>query len=69
MSVRIDHGVTAGTFSLDGETFDVDNNVWVIGDDDQCIVLDAPHDVKAIREVIGGRRVLAIVCTHAHDAT
>ncbi|BCR81997.1 MBL fold metallo-hydrolase [Arachnia rubra] len=67
MSVRIDHGVTAGTFSLDGETFDVDNNVWVIGDDDQCIVLDAPHDVKAIREVIGGRRVLAIVCTHAHD--
>ena len=67
MSVRIDHGVTVGTFSLDGETFDVDNNVWVIGDDDQCIVLDAPHDVKAIREVIGGRRVLAIVCTHAHD--
>lgn len=67
MSVRIDHGVTAGTFSLDGETFDVDNNVWVIGDDDQCIVLDAPHDVKAIREVISGRRVLAIVCTHAHD--
>ena len=67
MSVRIDHGVTAGTFSLDGETFDVDNNVWVIGDDDQCIVLDAPHDVKAIREVIGGRRVRAIVCTHAHD--
>ena len=67
MSVRIDHGVTVGTFSLDGETFDVDNNVWVIGDDDQCIVLDAPHDIKAIREVIGGRRVLAIVCTHAHD--
>lgn len=67
MSVWIDHGVTAGTFSLDGETFDVDNNVWVIGDDDQCIVLDAPHDIKAIREVISGRRVLAIVCTHAHD--
>ena len=35
---------------------------------DQCTsFLDAPHDVKAIREVIGGRRVLAIVCTHAHD--
>jgi glyoxylase-like metal-dependent hydrolase (beta-lactamase superfamily II) len=65
--VRIDHGVTSGTFSLDGETFDVDNNVWVVGNDDECLIIDAPHDVKGILEVVGGRRVLAIVCTHAHD--
>jgi glyoxylase-like metal-dependent hydrolase (beta-lactamase superfamily II) len=65
--VRIDHGVTSGQFSLDGETFDVDNNVWVIGDDDECIVVDAPHDVGGILQVVGGRRVLGIVCTHAHD--
>ena len=65
--VRIDHGVTSGTFSLDGETFDVDNNVWVVGNDDECLVIDAPHDVEGILEVIDGRRVLAIVCTHAHD--
>ena len=65
--VRIDHGVTSGTFSLDGETFDVDNNVWVVGNDDECLVIDAPHDVKGILEVVDGRRVLAIVCTHAHD--
>ena len=67
MTARIDHGVTSGTFSLDGETFDVDNNVWVIGDDDECIVLDAPHSVEEILEVIAGRKVTAIVCTHAHD--
>ena len=65
--VRIDHGTTSGTFSLDGETFDVDNNVWVVGDEDECIVIDAPHDVAGIRAVIGGRRVLAIICTHGHD--
>ncbi len=65
--VRVDHAVTSGTFSLDGETFDVDNNVWVVGNDDECVVIDAPHDVAAILEVIGGRRVLAILCTHAHD--
>jgi glyoxylase-like metal-dependent hydrolase (beta-lactamase superfamily II) len=65
--VRIDCGVTSGTFSLDGETFDVDNNVWVIGNDDECLVVDAPHSVPDIQAVIGGRRVLAIVCTHAHD--
>ena len=67
MTVRIDHAVTSGTFSLDGETFDVDNNVWVIGDDVECIVIDAPHDVEAILSVIGGRQVVAIACTHAHD--
>ncbi|WP_182881151.1 MBL fold metallo-hydrolase [Microbispora sp. H10949] len=67
MSARIDHAVTSGTFSLDGQTFDVDNNVWVLGDDAECVVFDAPHDVKAITDVIAGRRVLAILATHAHD--
>ena len=66
-NARIDHRVTAGTFSLDGQTFDVDNNVWVVGDDTECVVIDAPHDVQAILEVVGDRRVLAVLCTHAHD--
>jgi glyoxylase-like metal-dependent hydrolase (beta-lactamase superfamily II) len=57
----------SGTFTLDGDTFDVDNNVWVIGDDEECVVVDAPHDVDAILAVVGGRKVKAIVCTHAHD--
>lgn len=63
----IAHGITSGTFTLDGETFDVDNNVWAIGDDRECIVLDAPHDVAAILRVVGDRELRAIVCTHAHD--
>ncbi len=66
-STRVDHTVTSGTFSLDGQTFEVDNNVWVVGDDAECIVIDAPHDVAAILEVVDGRKVLAVVCTHAHD--
>ena len=67
MSLRIDHAVTSGTFSLDGETFDVDNNIWVIGDDTECVVIDAPHSVDDILAVVGNRKVRAIVCTHAHD--
>jgi glyoxylase-like metal-dependent hydrolase (beta-lactamase superfamily II) len=67
VTARIDHAVTSGTFSLDGQTFDVDNNVWVVGDDTECVVLDAPHDVAAIRRVVGDRRVVAILATHAHD--
>jgi glyoxylase-like metal-dependent hydrolase (beta-lactamase superfamily II) len=67
MPVRIDHTVTSGTFSLDGQTFDVDNNVWVLGDDTECVVIDAPHDVDAILAVVGGRTVTAVLATHAHD--
>ncbi len=64
---RIEHTVTSGTFFLDGQTFDVDNNVWVVGDDVECVIIDAPHDVAAIVELVGDRKVVAIVCTHGHD--
>jgi glyoxylase-like metal-dependent hydrolase (beta-lactamase superfamily II) len=65
--LRVDHAVTSGTFSLDGETHQVDNNVWVVGDDDECVVIDAPHSVDDILAVVGGRTVKAIIATHAHD--
>lgn len=67
MTARVDHGTTSGTFSLDGETHEVENNVWVVGDDAECVVVDAPHDVEGILAVVGDRRVKAILCTHAHD--
>lgn len=65
--LRIDHATASGTFSLDGETFEVENNLWVLGDDAECIVIDAPHAVEPIVELVAGRRVIAVVCTHAHD--
>jgi glyoxylase-like metal-dependent hydrolase (beta-lactamase superfamily II) len=39
----------------------------VIGDDTECIVIDAPHSVEDILSLVGERKVRAIVCTHAHD--
>ncbi|MFJ2115967.1 MULTISPECIES: MBL fold metallo-hydrolase [unclassified Streptomyces] len=67
MAVRIDHLVTSGTFSLDGGDWDVDNNVWIVGDDSEAIVIDAAHDAAAIEAALGGRTLRAIVCTHAHN--
>ena len=67
MTARIDHAVVSGTFSLDGETHEVDNNVWVVGDDAECVVIDAPHSVSDILALVGDRTVRAILCTHAHD--
>lgn len=59
--------VTAGTFSLDGGTWEVENNVWLIGDAHEVLVIDPAHDLEAITAAIGARRVVAFVCTHAHD--
>jgi glyoxylase-like metal-dependent hydrolase (beta-lactamase superfamily II) len=67
MPTRIDKVVVSGVFSLDGQDFDVDNNVWLVGDDDEVLVIDAPHDAAPIVEAIGGRRVTAIVLTHGHN--
>ena len=45
MTARLEKTVTSGTFTLDGQTFDVDNNVWVLGDDEQCVVHIGFRDV------------------------
>ena len=66
-TVRVEKVVTSGTFSLDGGTWDVDNNVWLLGDDDDVLVIDAAHDAEAIKAAIGARRVNAILCTHGHN--
>ena len=66
-AVRVDHAVTSGTFSLDGQTFDVDNNVWVLGDDAECLVVDPAHDLDAVAALVAARTVVAVVLTHAHD--
>ncbi|MGA4986840.1 MBL fold metallo-hydrolase [Streptomyces sp. GESEQ-13] len=67
MTARIERIVTSGTFSLDGGTWDVDNNVWIIGDDDEVLVIDPAHDAQAVQKAIGARGVTAIVATHGHN--
>ncbi|MGP3999074.1 MBL fold metallo-hydrolase [Streptomyces sp. 8N706] len=66
-AVRVDHLVTSGTFSLDGGVWEVDNNVWLVGDDSEVYVIDAAHDADAVLTAVGDRRLLGIVCTHGHD--
>ncbi|VXB85788.1 Zn-dependent hydrolase [Arthrobacter sp. 9AX] len=67
MALTIENLVTSGTFSLDGGTWDVDNNVWIVGDDTECVIIDSPHDAAAIINQVRGRKVLAILQTHAHN--
>lgn len=65
--MTIEHLTTDGVFALDGQSFDVTNNVWLVGDDREVVVIDAPHDAATIAAAVAGRRVPMIVCTHGHN--
>ncbi|WP_037606174.1 MBL fold metallo-hydrolase [Streptacidiphilus rugosus] len=59
--------VTSGRFELDGGSWEVDNNVWLVGDENEVLVIDAAHDAEVIAAAVGSRRLVAIVSTHAHN--
>jgi glyoxylase-like metal-dependent hydrolase (beta-lactamase superfamily II) len=41
-------------------------NSWIVGDDDDVIVIDPGKDAAAVLDVVGEREVLAVICTHGH---
>lgn len=45
---------------------EVETNVWIVGDDEEAIVIDAAHDASAILAAVGDREVLAVIGTHGH---
>ena len=44
-----------------------DRNAWVIGDDDEVVVIDPGEDADAVLERVGEREILAVICTHGHE--
>ena len=65
--LRIERVVTKGTFALDGGTWDVDNNIWLIGDDTDVVIVDAAHEAQPIIDAVAGRNVTGVICTHGHN--
>jgi glyoxylase-like metal-dependent hydrolase (beta-lactamase superfamily II) len=45
-----------------------DVNAWLIGDDEEVIVIDPGSDVAAVLAAVGEREILAVICTHGHRA-
>ena len=66
-ATNIQRLVTSGTFELDGGSWDVDNNIWIVGDDSDVVVFDAAHTAEPIIDAVAGRNVIAVVCTHGHN--
>jgi glyoxylase-like metal-dependent hydrolase (beta-lactamase superfamily II) len=43
-------------------------NAWLIGDDDEVIVIDPGEDAASVLDQVGEREILAVICTHGHAA-
>jgi glyoxylase-like metal-dependent hydrolase (beta-lactamase superfamily II) len=60
MTTRIEH---VSSPAADGGD---DNHAWIIGDDDEVIVIDPGTDAASVLDAVGDREVLAVICTHGH---
>ncbi|MGW5336550.1 MBL fold metallo-hydrolase [Streptomyces bauhiniae] len=68
MTARVECVVTTGVLTgPDTDPTPMENNVWIVGDDEQAMVVDAAHEPDVIATALGDRRVVAIACTHAHS--
>ena len=43
-----------------------DASAWLIGDDEEVIVIDPGRDPADVLNAVGDREVLAVICTHGH---
>jgi glyoxylase-like metal-dependent hydrolase (beta-lactamase superfamily II) len=58
MGARVDR-IATGT---------ADGNAWVIGDDEEVIVIDPGEDTGPVFGAAGDREIIAVICTHGHAA-
>jgi glyoxylase-like metal-dependent hydrolase (beta-lactamase superfamily II) len=64
MTTRIDHFSSPAAADAGAGTDEV--NVWIVGDEDEVIVIDPGRDPAGVLDVVGDREVLAVICTHGH---
>lgn len=65
--LKVENVVTSGIFALDGGEWEVDNNIWIVGNNEEVYIIDAAHNATPIMNAVGGRKVKGILCTHAHN--
>ena len=64
MTTRIDQFSSPAAVGGGAGTDEV--NAWIIGDDEEVIVIDPGTDPAAVLDAVGDREVLAVICTHGH---
>jgi glyoxylase-like metal-dependent hydrolase (beta-lactamase superfamily II) len=67
VDARIEQVVTSGKVTLDDTEYDVESNTYIVGDDDEVIVIDPAFDADAILKEVGEREVMAVILTDGND--
>jgi glyoxylase-like metal-dependent hydrolase (beta-lactamase superfamily II) len=68
MQARIDRLVSPGVIAPEGGGHPRESNAWIVGDDEEVIVVDPGTDAAAVLAATAGREILAVICTHGHAA-
>jgi glyoxylase-like metal-dependent hydrolase (beta-lactamase superfamily II) len=66
MDARVERLWTPRVAEQDSAEVAAEQNTWIIGDDDEVIVIDPGEDADAVFEQVGDREILAVICTHGH---
>jgi glyoxylase-like metal-dependent hydrolase (beta-lactamase superfamily II) len=53
---------------IDSVTVKGSATAWIVGDDEEVIVIDPGTDASAVLQAVGEREILAVICTHGHAA-
>jgi glyoxylase-like metal-dependent hydrolase (beta-lactamase superfamily II) len=63
-----DEGAAASMSSQDAriDTVTGTANTWIVGDDEEVIVIDPGDDADPVLAAVGNREIMAVICTHAH---
>jgi len=64
MTTRIDKFLSPA--AADGGSGTGEVNVWIVGDDEEVIVIDPGTDTAGVLDVVGDREIVAVICTHGH---
>ncbi|MFC5185372.1 MBL fold metallo-hydrolase [Actinomadura harenae] len=67
MDARIEQVVTSGRVTLDDTEYEVETNTYIVGDDDEVIVIDPANDAEAILKEVGDREVMAVLLTDGNE--
>jgi glyoxylase-like metal-dependent hydrolase (beta-lactamase superfamily II) len=67
VEARIEQVVTSGKLTLDDTEYDVENNTYIVGDDDEVIVIDPAYDAEAVLKKVGDREVMAVLLTDGNE--
>jgi glyoxylase-like metal-dependent hydrolase (beta-lactamase superfamily II) len=68
VEARIERVTSKGKCTVDDVEYKVESNTYIVGDDEEVIVIDPAHDAEAILKKVGDREVMAVICTDGLDA-